>query len=87
MNEAWAPAQWRSTGRLREAKSLLPDPDTLAEKLAAIVGGAPDRALAERLLALCRAQLAAARPALDRVDAADTPEQHMAVLLELVRNG
>jgi hypothetical protein len=68
-------------------QSLLPDPDTLAEKLAAIIGGAPDRALAERLLALCQAQLAAARPALDRADAADTPEQHMAALLELAWNG
>jgi len=77
----------RSSFRPREAKPLLPDPDTLAEKLAAIIGGAPDRALAERLLALCRAQIAAARPVLDGADAADTPDQHMAVLLELAWNG
>lgn len=66
---------------------MLPDPDTLALKLAAILGGAPDRALAERLLALCAAQLAAARPALDRVDVTDSPETHAAALRELARRG
>jgi hypothetical protein len=68
-------------------RAILPDPDTLARKLAAIIGGAPDRALAERLLALCRAQLAAARPALDRVDPTDEPAQHAAALRELARHG
>ena len=66
---------------------MLPDPDALAETLAAILGGAPDRALAERLLALCRAQLAAARPALDRVEPMETPDGHAAVLRELARHG
>jgi hypothetical protein len=66
---------------------MLPDPDSFALKLAAILGGAPDRALAERLLALCAAQLAAARPALDGADATDTPEAHAAALRELARRG
>ena len=66
---------------------MLPDPDTLAQKLAAILGGVPDRALAERLLALCQAQLAAARPALDRIEPLDTPDQHAAMLRDLARHG
>jgi hypothetical protein len=67
--------------------AMLPDPGTLARTLAAVIGGAPDRALAERLLALCRAQLAAARPALDRVGVGDEPAQHAAALRELARHG
>jgi hypothetical protein len=66
---------------------MLPDADTLAAKLAAILGGAPDRALAERLRALCATQLAAARPALDRVETMDSPEAHAAALIELARRG
>jgi hypothetical protein len=77
----------RRSWHLRETDAMLPDADTLAEKLAAILGGAPDRALAERLLALCAAQLAAARPALDRVDPMDAPEAHAAALIELARRG
>ncbi len=64
-----------------------PDPETLARKLADLLGGAPDRALAERLLALCETQLAAARPALERVDAMDVPSDHAAVLRELAAHG
>jgi len=85
MNEARAPAQCRLI--MAPATTTLPDPDTLARKLADILGGPPDRALAERLLALCGAQLAAARPALDGVDPVDTPDQHAAALRELARHG
>lgn len=67
--------------------AMLPDSDTLARKLAEILGGTPDRALAERLLALCAAQLAAARPALDRVEPMDVPEDHAAALRALARHG
>jgi hypothetical protein len=77
----------RCSWHLRETRAMLPDADTLAQKLAAILGGAPDRALAERLLALCAAQLAAARPVLDRVDVMDAPEAHAAALRELARRG
>ena len=66
---------------------MLTDPDALAEKLAAILGGAPDRALAERLLALCRAQLAAARSALDRAGPVDVTDLHAAALRDLARHG
>lgn len=85
MNEARAPAQCRFI--MAPATTTLPDPDALARKLAEILGGAPNRALAERLLALCRAQLAAARPALERVEPMDTPEQHAAALRDLARHG
>lgn len=85
MNEARAPAQCRFI--MAPATTMLPDPDALARKLADILGGLPDRALAERLLALCRAQLAVARTALERVEPMDTPEQHAAVLRELVWRG
>jgi len=66
---------------------MLPDADTLARALAPFTGGAPDRALAERLLALCRTQLEAARPALDRVEPGDAPAQHAVILRELARHG
>lgn len=85
MNEARAEAQCRFL--MPPATTMLPDPETLARKLADILGGTPDRALAERLLALCGAQLAAARPALDGVDPMDVPEHHAAALCELARNG
>ncbi len=64
-----------------------PDPETLARKLADLLGGAPDRALAERLLALYNNQLTAARSALERVDAMDVPSGHAAVLRELAAHG
>jgi hypothetical protein len=86
MNEARAPAQCRYI-MPPATPTMLPDPDALALKLAEILGGAPDRALAERLLVLCGAQLAAARPALDRVEPMDAPEQHAAALRELARHG
>jgi hypothetical protein len=85
MNEARVPAQCRVI--MPPATTTLPDPDALARKLAEILGGAPDRALAERLLALCRVHLAAARPCLERADPSDTPDQHMAALRELARHG
>lgn len=85
MNEACAPAQCRFI--MAPATTTLPDPDALARQLAEILGGPPDRALAERLLALCRAQLAAARPALERVEPTDTPEDHAAALPELASHG
>lgn len=68
-------------------RAMLPDPDTLARNLSAIIGGTPDRALAERLLALCAAQLAAARPALERLEAGDEPAQHAAAICDLARHG
>ena len=68
-------------------RATLPDPDTLARKIAAISAGAPDRALAERLLALCGAQLTAAGPALDRVEPSDEPAQHAAALRDLAKHG
>ena len=67
--------------------AMLPDADTLARALAPFTAGAPDRALAERLLALCRAQLEAARPALDRVEPADEEAQHSVTLRHLARHG
>ena len=70
-----------------QTMAMLPDPETLARKLAEILGGTPDRALAERLLALCGAQRAAARPALDRVEPMEVPEDHPAALRELARHG
>lgn len=85
MNDAGAPAQCRLV--MAPATPTLPDPDALARKLADILGGAPDRALAERLLALCGAQLAAARPALESVASMERPEQHAAALRELARHG
>ena len=85
MNEARAPAQCSFI--MAPATTTLPDPDALARKLAKILGGAPDRALAERLLALCRAQLAAAWPMIEQVDPLDTPDHHAAVLRALARHG
>ncbi len=85
MNDARAAAQCRLV--MAPATTTLPDTDTLARKLADILGGTPDRALADRLLALCRAQLAAARPMLERVNPLDTPEQHAAVLRKLALHG
>jgi hypothetical protein len=85
MKEARAAAQCRFI--MAPATTILPDPDALARKLAEILGGAPDRALAERLLALCGTQLAAARPALERVEPRDMPEQHAAALRELAWHG
>jgi hypothetical protein len=68
-------------------RAMLPDADALARKIAAITGDAPHRALAERLLALCGAQLTAARPALDRVEPGDEPAQHAAALRDLAKHG
>lgn len=68
-------------------RAMLPDADALARKIAAIPGDAPHRALAERLLALCGAQLTAARPALDRVEPGDEPAQHAAALRDLAKHG
>ena len=67
-------------------RAMLPDADALARKIASIIGGAPDRALAERLLVLCGAQLTAARPALDRVEPRDEPAQHAAALRDLAKH-
>lgn len=67
--------------------AMLPDADTLARRLADILGGLPNRALAERLLTLCHTQLAAARPALEFAVPMDTPDDHAAVLRELARHG
>ena len=86
MKEARAPAQCRFV-MAPPTVAMLPDPETLARKLADILGGTPDRALAERLLALCGAQLAAARPALDRVEPTDMPEHHAVALRALARHG
>ena len=86
MKERRAPAQCRLVMPPATFAMLL-DAETLARKLAAILGGPPNRALAERLLALCRAQLAAARPALERAEPMDTPEDHSAALRELARHG
>ena len=85
MNDAAAPAQCRLL--MPPATTMPPDPETLARKLADILGGAPDRALAERLLALCNIQLTAARPALERVGAMDVPSDHAVALCELASNG
>jgi hypothetical protein len=85
MNKARAKAQYRFI--MPPATTMLPDPDALARKLADILGGVPDRALANRLLALCAVQLAAARPALESVEPMETPEQHAATLRELARHG
>ena len=82
MNDARAPAQCRAIHGPR-AFPMLPDPESLARKIAAAIGGAPDAALAARLIALCRAQLEAARPALDRVGPADAPDRHAPTLREL----
>ena len=68
-------------------RATLPDADALARDIAAIIGGAPDRGLAERLLALCGAQLTAAGPALDRVEPGDEPAQHAAALRDLAKHG
>lgn len=86
MKEARAPAQCRFV-MAPPTVAMLPDPDTLARKLAEIFGDAPDPALAARLLALCGAQLAAARPALDRVEPTDMPEHHAVALRALARHG
>jgi hypothetical protein len=67
--------------------TMLPDPDSLARTLAAILGGAPDIERAARLLSLCRAQLAAARPALDRAEPMDDPRDHATALRDLARHG
>jgi hypothetical protein len=85
MNEARAPAQCSFI--MAPETTTLPDPDALARKLAEILGGAPDRALAERLLDLCRAQVSAAQPALERAEPMDTPELHAAALRALARHG
>ena len=66
---------------------MLPNPEALARTLAAILGGAPDTERAARLLALCRAQLAAARPALGRAEPMDDPRDHPAALRDLARDG
>ncbi len=85
MNEAAASAQCRLL--MPPATPMPPDPEILACKLADILGGTPDRALAERVLALCSTQIAAARPALERVDAMDVPSDHAAALHELASHG
>ncbi len=85
MNEAAAPAQCRLL--MPAAKTMPPDPEILARKLADILGSAPDLALAKKLLALCSTQLATARPALERVGAMDVPSDHAAALRELAAHG
>jgi len=66
---------------------MLPHAETLARRIAAITGLAPDSVAAACLLALAAAQLAAARPALDGVRPMDDPAEHAAALRDLAAHG
>lgn len=62
--------------------------DEIAQRrLDAALGTAASPALSARIAALCRRQIAAARPLLDRAAAGDDPADHGAVLDEFARDG
>jgi hypothetical protein len=60
--------------------------DIAAARLATAFGRSPDSSLVVRVVALCRQQMSAARPLLDRVAANDDPAGHAAALEELARD-